>query len=130
MDQMSVFDLAIMAEQEYRRERLARSYQRGTPRMVRTAGTWVARQTRRAVEAAGARVAARRAVRAREVADRDATRTARARRAGERRGSAMDAVAARTDARAWDQQVTRRTSEISDALAAMRPQDGAGRRAA
>lgn len=126
MDQMSVFDLAILAEHEYRREQLARSYQRGTPRAVLAVGRWA----RRTAAAGRARFASRRSARAQDVAGRDAARTARARRAAERLGSAMDAVAARTDPHAWDVQVTRRPAEISDALAALRPQDGAGRRVA
>ncbi|WP_344248394.1 hypothetical protein [Isoptericola hypogeus] len=123
---MSVFDLAILAEHEYRRERLARAYQRGTPRVVTALGRW-ARATQRRVRDG---FAARRYAKAADVAARDADTTSRARHAAERLGATLDAFSARTDRTAWDAQVTRRTAEIADAMSALRPQDGAGRRAA
>lgn len=110
---MTSRDLAVLAELDYRRERLAETYQRGTPAWVSTVGRTVGAIGR------GIRDLARRA-RSR-AADREAV---------QRLGSTLDAVAARTDARAWDLQVTRRADQISHGLDALRPQDGAGRRAA
>ncbi|MFC8599515.1 MULTISPECIES: hypothetical protein [unclassified Isoptericola] len=106
MDQMIGFDRAIQAELEYRRERLARSYQRGTPAPVRAAGRWTATVVRR-------------------LRDRGASR-----RAVQQLGATLDAVAARTDPSAWERQVTRRAEQIGRGVDALRPQDTAGRRAA
>ncbi|MGF0118474.1 hypothetical protein ACQFYA_19475 [Promicromonospora sp. Marseille-Q5078] len=106
MEQMTSWDPAIVAELEYRRERLAETYQRGTPAPVRALGRWGGSVVRR--------------LRAR----------ADARDAVQRLGATLDAVAARTDATAWEKQVTRRAEQISHGLDAFRPQDGAGRRAA
>ncbi|MFD6178359.1 MULTISPECIES: hypothetical protein [unclassified Isoptericola] len=97
------FDRAIQAELEYRREALARSYQRGTPAPVRAVGRWAA----------------------------DVVRRLRATRgAAQQLGATLDAVSARTDASEWDRAVTRRAEQIGHGLDAFRPQDGAGRRAA
>ncbi|MFD6135263.1 hypothetical protein [Isoptericola sp. NPDC056618] len=106
MNQMTSRDLAVLAELDYRRERMAETYQRGTPAWMRTVGRAVRDLARRARSRA---------------ADREAV---------QRLGSTLDAVAARTDARAWDLQVTRRADQIAHGLDALRPQDGAGRRAA
>lgn len=103
---MTSRDLAVLAELDYRRERMAETYQRGTPAWVLALGRGVRDLARRARSRA---------------ADREAV---------QRLGSTLDAVAARTDARAWDLQVTRRADQISHGLDALRPQDGAGRRAA
>ncbi|MFE6967798.1 hypothetical protein [Isoptericola sp. NPDC057653] len=97
------FDRAIQAELEYRRERLARSYQRGTPAPVRAVGRWAADAVRRLRAARGA---------------------------AQQLGATLDAVADRTDASAWERQVTRRAEQIGHGLDAFRPQDDAGRRAA
>ncbi|MFE5306995.1 hypothetical protein [Isoptericola sp. NPDC056578] len=113
MNEMTSRDLAVLAELDYRRERMAETYQRGTPAWVRTVG--------RAAGAAGRGV--------RDLARRARSRAAD-REAVQRLGSTLDAVAARTDARAWDLQVTRRADQIAHGLDALRPQDGAGRRAA
>ncbi|SKC57014.1 hypothetical protein [Krasilnikoviella flava] len=103
---MTSRDLTVLAELDYRQARLAETYQRGTPAWVRAAGRWAKGLVRR--------------VRARAVA-RDAV---------QRLGATIDAVAARTDADAWEIQVTRRADQISHGLEALRPQDGAARRAA
>ncbi|MFE5334817.1 hypothetical protein ACFQ8E_02790 [Isoptericola sp. NPDC056573] len=113
MNEMTSRDLAVLAELDYRRERMAETYQRGTPAWVRTVG--------RVAGAAGRGV--------RDLARRARSRAAD-REAVQRLGSTLDAVAARTDARAWDLQVTRRADQIAHGLDALRPQDGAGRRAA
>ncbi|MEL7978254.1 hypothetical protein AAG589_20470 [Isoptericola sp. F-RaC21] len=110
MNEMTSRDLAVLAELDYRRERMAETYQRGTPAWVRTVGGAVGRGVRGLVRRARSRAADREAV--------------------QRLGATLDAVAARTDARAWDLQVTRRADQISHGLDALRPQDGAGRRAA
>ena len=106
MDQTTSWDPTIMAELEYRRERLAASYQRGTPAPVLALGRWTGRVVRRLRAQADARDAV------------------------QRFGATLDAVAARTDATAWERQVTRRAEQIGRGLDAFRPQDGAGRRAA
>jgi hypothetical protein len=110
MNEMTSRDLAVLAELDYRRERMAETYQRGTPAWVRTVGRTVGRGVRGLARRARARAADREAV--------------------QRLGATLDAVAARTDARAWDLQVTRRADQIAHGLDALRPQDGAGRRAA
>lgn len=107
---MTSRDLAVLAELDYRRERAADTYRRGAPEWVRTAGRAVGRAVGDLARRARSRAA-----------DRDAV---------QRLGATLDAVAARTDARAWDLQVTRRAEQISHGLDALRPQDGAGRRAA
>lgn len=114
---MTSRDLAVLAELDYRRERLAETYQRGTPAWVSTVGRSVGaigRGIGRGIQDLARRARSR-------AADREAV---------QRLGSTLDAVAARTDARAWDLQVTRRADQISHGLDALRPQDGAGRRAA
>lgn len=111
---MTSRDLAVLAELDYRRERMAETYQRGTPAWVRTLGRAVGRTVGRGVRGLARRARAR-------AADREAV---------QRLGATLDAVAARTDARAWDLQVTRRADQIAHGLDALRPQDGAGRRAA
>ncbi|MFC7876428.1 hypothetical protein [Isoptericola sp. NPDC057391] len=106
MNEMTSRDLAVLAELDYRRERMAETYQRGTPAWARRVGRGLRDLARRARSRA---------------ADREAV---------QRLGATLDAVAARTDAHAWDVQVTRRADQISHGLDALRPQDGAGRRAA
>jgi len=117
MNQMTSRDLAVLAELDYRRERMAETYRRGTPAWVRTAG----RAMGRTVGTAGRGV--------RDLARRARSRAAD-REAVQRLGATLDAVAARTDARAWDLQVTRRADQIAHGLDALRPQDGSGRQAA
>ncbi|MCK9793900.1 hypothetical protein M1843_09100 [Isoptericola sp. 4D.3] len=102
MDRKTSQDLAVLAELDYRRERIAETYGRGVPAPVRAVGRWAAAAVRR-------------------VRDHETV---------QRLGSTIDAVAARTDAEAWDRQVTRRAEQIAHGLDALRPQDGAGRRAA
>ncbi|MFI2104199.1 hypothetical protein ACH436_12965 [Isoptericola sp. NPDC019693] len=106
MNESTSRDLAVLAELEYRRERLAESYRRGAPAWAVALGRGVRDLARRARSRA---------------ADREAV---------QRLGATLDAVAARTDARAWELQVTRRARQISQGLEALRPEDGAGRRAA
>jgi len=102
MYSMSTWDPAITAEVEYRTQRLTDSYRRGAPRPVRSLAAWVRSRFGRE----------------------------RTRRAVERIGATMDAVAARSDSSEWDRQVTRRATQIAGAMDALQPQDGAGRRAA
>jgi hypothetical protein len=103
---MTSRDLTVQAELDYRHERLAETYQRGAPAWAGALGRW----TRTLASRVRARGAAREAV--------------------QRLGATIDAVAARTDADAWETHVTRRAEQISQGLEALRPQDGAGRRAA
>ena len=110
MNQMTSRDLAVLAELDYRRERMAETYRRGTPQWVRAVGRATGRTVRDLARRARSRAADREAV--------------------QRLGATLDAVAARTDAHAWDLQVTRRADQIAHGLDALRPQDGAGRRAA